>query len=463
MEDNTFKFCSDYRRLDLDFNQIQREQAKQFGEASKQLYPRVMPHTQGSSYTYQISSELFFKRKQQDGNTPREILSQHHYNKAYNELVGSFDDLSEVVCYVLAKNIISPQTGKPIVDVAKYALASYTDSEGFLQRGCVSENVCKAENEELVSMGDILKSQGKTGKVLKTLEVYIAALEEFCQGKKIKGDLAKLKHDLVKGAYFCWKVANSDNHKNNITFIITTNADGAKEIRVSPLIDNSSAYDLSAPYNSATFQEKPRYATLLGDDQYSKTDENGNRVFAFSHYPYMHSAFTFEAEDLLAIGESNGRQLKFEYALACELLTDPELLDQVFEIEKQFNLHKMFAEIDEAYGSNRKGEIKANWPPLLQEFMIETNNYKSKTLARVVADYYFMAATAALGKNVNGNSPAFLALKETFLKLPLLPSKQGYDEVLCELAENFGVNINAASLAEIKFKREASEKQREPQ
>ena len=84
-----------------------------------------MPSHQGSSFTYKVSDKWFFKRKLQDGGHPHTIFSQHHFSQAYNELYGTFDDLGEVIAYILSKSVIDSKTGEPIVKVPEYRLATY--------------------------------------------------------------------------------------------------------------------------------------------------------------------------------------------------------------------------------------------------------------------------------------------------------------------------------------------------
>ena len=443
--------CKDYKRKSFDFNEIQRHKDNPRDSFGYPKYPETLSSSVGSSYTYKLSDDIFFKRKQQDGNGLAQdtILSLHHYNKNYDELCGSLDDLAEVICYVLAKKLINPKTGEPLINVAEYELATFTDKEDILLRGCISKNLCSGDTS-LVSMADILKSTRLNGN---SLDVYMQALEKYCAGGKFVTDLEKTRRDLIKNSYFCWKVANSDNHKNNITFLSIKIDENKFMLVVSSLIDNGSAYELSSPYilNSTN---KPKFQSLLESDEFSTSDENGNKKFSFPYYPYMHNAFYLDDSVLLFRNNTAEKSFSYEYCLASEMLSDPELYFEIYEIEKQFNLTAMEEEIDKTYGSPAFDHA-INWPPLLKEFMHATNDVKSRTLACVVADYYLHTAYSSLVEKVDRNNPPPLydEFKQQMLSLPLLPNKQAYDEAFVTLAKQYNIKIDPTKLEDLKFKK----------
>ena len=187
-ETKTFKVCADYKRDDLDFAKIQYSKDNPPNKKGLPTYPNLISSNQGSSFTYQVSKDWFFKRKLQDGGTPLNIFSQHHFNQAYNELCGSFDDLGEVIAYFLAKNIIDPKTGEPIVFIPEYRLATFTDKENIMYRGCLSKNICESSDEQLITIADMMKSCDITGN---TIEIYMQALKKFANTKKYNCDFVQ--------------------------------------------------------------------------------------------------------------------------------------------------------------------------------------------------------------------------------------------------------------------------------
>lgn len=450
-----FKLCPDYKRVSLDFNEIQREKTNPLDKKGYPIYPRVLPSSQGTSYTYQISDDWFFKRKLQDGNNPAQIFSQHHHKKTYDELSGSFDDLAEVICYILAKNIINPTTGEKIIDVAEYKLATFTDENDILYRGCISKNICNNPGEKIVTMAEILSCTGIKGN---SITDYMSALEKYTKARNITIDLPATRTELIKHSFFCWKVANSDNHKNNIIYVFNRNTPNGPTLRLKSLIDNGSAYELSSPYTTSNSDHATsRFEQLLYDDNFSVIDENGQRHFAFSQYPFMHNAFHLDVSQLLfndvKIGE---KSFSYEYCLASEILSDPELYESIYQIETQFDLDKAIAEIDDTYGKKTPNNEKLiDWPPLLKEYMYETNRVKSETLSTITADYYLYAAFSKCIGTVDREKPSDLYenFRKSMISLPLLPNKKAYDLAFTTIAQSYGVEIDTNLLESLAFKK----------
>lgn len=446
-----FEICSKYRREDFDFDEIQNDRNNPPDNRGYPTYPLLMPSHQGSSFTYKISNDWFFKRKLQDGGHPHTILSQHHFSQAYNELYGTFDDLGEVIAYILAKSVIDSKTGEPIVKVPEYKLATYKDKEGVLLRGCISKNVCDSPNKTLVSMSDIMKFAGVSGN---SIDVYMSAIEKYTRGRNCECDIDLVRQTLIKYSYFNWKISNSDNHKNNVMFIVEKLPNGKVKFDVSPLIDNGSAYELSVRYKND--DDEIRLESLYSDSDFSSKDENGNTVLNFSYYPYMHTAFHLENNKLLIPDTKIGdRAYNYEYSLASEMLSDKELFRQIYEIDKQLDVQTAISEIDEIYGASIKGAPKeVNWPPYLKEFMFETNNVKSKILSFVVSDYYLNVAFNATIGTADKNNPSqiYQTFKNEMMQVPLLNSKEAYDEVFMAIAQKYGIEVDKAKLENLVFK-----------
>lgn len=462
-----YLLCKDYKRVQLDFNTIQRDPENPKDDYGCGLYPKLLSHKVGSSYVYKISKKYFFKRNQQDGNglASDTIISLHHYNKKFNALYGSLDDVAETACYLLSKRMINPKTGEKLVDVAEYALAYYDDENDIRQRGCITTNVCTEPDSQLFSMADILQRVGSTGN---TINVYMESIKKYCELNKYECDFESVRKNLIKNSYFCWKVANSDNHKNNISLILNKGENGKFVLSVAPLIDNGSAYELSAPYyiQDAQGNIMPRFLKILNDPEYSTVNDEGNREFAFAVYPHMHTALHLDADSLLLTnnGLAQGKTFAYEYCLASEMLENPELFYEIAEIEKQFDLESMQKEFDETYGTAAY-DNKFNWPPLLKEYMKETNDCKSRTLAFIVADYYLFAAYTTCFESVDREKPTNLynAFRDAFLSVPLLDSKEAYDELFVAVAKSLGYEVDKSKLAGLKFKKEPEMKKPENQ
>ncbi len=455
MEDYTnFKICSDYRRLSVDFAEIQNEKGNPLDRHGYPTYPYLVPSSHGSSFTYKLSDDWFFKRKLQDGSYPHTIFSQHHFTQNYNELSGSFDDLGEVFCYFLSQTLIHPETNEPLIKIPEYKLATYTDKDNIKYRGCLSKNICQSPNEKLITMADMLKWAGTKGN---SIDVYMSAVERFCKVNNCICDFAKFRRDLIVNSYFCWKVGNSDNHKHNITIIQRKTPDGKMEIFVSDLIDNGSTYELSVPYiNGAELTGNTRFESLLQNDNFSKVNEKGERVFDFTYYPFMHNAFQLDVSVLpFEPPKFYGKHFSYEYCLAAEMLEDKELFDKIYNIEKQFDLEYAFSKIDETYGTSIKGSKKEiKWPPLLKEFMYATNDVKSRTISFVVVDTYLKTAYSECVEKLEPDKPnaQYETIRQVMLASPLQPKKEVYDEIFIALTENLGINIDKSKLASLKFK-----------
>lgn len=452
-EIKTFKVCSDYKREDLDFAKIQMAEGNPLDKKGYPLYPYLMPSSHGSSFTYKINKDWFFKRKLQDGDAPLNIFSQHHFNQAYNELFGSFDDLGEVIAYFLAKNIIDPKTQKPIIFIPEYRLATFTDKENITFRGCISKNICENNNEELITMATVLKYTNLTGN---SIEEYMTALKKYASIKQCNCDFDEVRRTLILQSYFCWKIANSDNHKQNIILIQKRLPNNTFDLYCNGLIDNGSAYELSSPYLLNSDNPEPRFKKLLENPEFSSLDENGNPKFDFAYYPYMHTAFRLNENTLKDKNMSiNNKSFSYEYSLASEMLDDNELFRLVYQIDKQLDIQNAIDSINNIYGTeNNSAKKSVNWPPFLKEFMFETNNVKSKTLAFIVADYYLTVAYNELIEKGNKENPSKLyqVFREKMLALPLQASKTNYDAEFLKIANSLNINIDESKLESLKFK-----------
>ena len=291
-----------------------------------------------------------------------------------------------------------------------------------------------------------------------SLYFYMTAIEKYCKMKKINYDPEQTRKMLITKSYACWKTSNSDNHKNNIYFIVRRNQDGSSSLINNILLDNGSAYELCTPYIQGTRPDQVRFAKYLEDDDFSVTDITGKRVFSFGYYPEMHNAFHLNTNSLLINDWSvNGKSFSYEYCLASEMLSNPDIYFSVYQIEKQFDVENAFLEIDKLYGSEEKGIGRVlNWPPLLKEYINETNKVKTKTIALILADYYTYVAFSQTIDKVDRNNPSDLynSFKTIMLNAPLQPSKDNYDELFIAVAEHFNILIDKEKLSKLTFKKE---------
>lgn len=450
---DVFELCAWFRKDNYDFDRIQRDRNNPIGDKGYPIYPKLMPSSQGSSYTYKISNDLFFKRRLQDGQNPHTVLSLHHQLKADNELLGTFDDLGEVISYHISRRIIDPKTGEPIINIPEYRLATYENENGENFRGCTSRNVCENENQTLISMADIMKfvrvPDGKT------IDHYMDALEKYVKLKGIECDLSDIRMHMIVDSGYNWETSNSDNHKNNVVLIEERMPNGKIRLYSKWIIDNGSCYELSSRYMND--DGKIRFAALYQDDETSRIDENGNRVLDFSHYPYMHAAFQFESNKLLVPDTKIGdKSYSYEYGLASEMLENSEIYRRMYEIDRQLDIDSAVADIDLIYGSGKDGEKHINWPPYLKEFMHATNELKSKVLSYVVSDYFLKVAfNETIGKfDSEKYAPLFTSFKNLMMQIPLLESKEEYEKLFVAIAEKHGIEIDTAKLKNLKFKAE---------
>ena len=454
-----FELCAWFKKDNYDFNRIQMDKDNPLDVRGYPTYPKVVSSKLGSSYTYQISKDLFFKRRLQDGEqaSPQDYalgwVSLHHTSLADNELKGTFDDLGEVLSYHISKRIIDPKTGEPIIRVPEYRLACYDNERNEIFRGCTSRNVCENSNQKLVSMADVMSfvkfPDGKS------IDHYMAALEKYVAMKGIDCDMSEIRRRMVVDSGYNWETANSDNHKNNVVLIEEKVPNGKTKMFSKWIIDNGSCYELSSRYMNQ--DGKLRFAALYEDDITSRVDENGNRVLDFAHYPYMHAAFQLESDKLLIPDTTiGGISYSYEYSLASEMLEDAEIYRQMYEIDRQLDIDAAIADIDSIYGAGKKGEEEINWPPHLKEFMHATDDLKSKVLSYVVSDYFLKVAFNEMIGRFDSKKFAdlFESFKNDMMQVPLLESKEEYEKVFVAIAQKHGIEIDINKLKTIKFKDE---------
>lgn len=440
----------------------------------KSGYPKSISVHKGHSSIYQVSSDWFFKRKQQDGNYGADSMytnsgssivqffhsmdnfdnstpfSQHHF--VYNELKGCLEDVAEVFCYTVSKGLgLTKKTDiygrtyeAPVVDVAEYQLAEYKDKEGIVQRGCLSRNIV-GEQDNLIQ-GDFLLKILKEGNIGSNLPNYIRAINTYANTLGLTID-PNIQRDLIVNSYFCWKVGNTDNHRNNITFIQTQGPDGTPYIKVSTLIDNGGAYDSSLTYcinNSKTSIYERMFQKELGVDQVS-TEQAAQTVFTDNRF-IKHTAFKLEAGDLYGHPKTlDDKPMEYEYDVAAYALANPEIYSSIFQIEQNFNVSEAASAMSKEYG--------LKWPDYYLEAMNACNAYKTSVISQVMADSFCHTAYTNCISEVNVEQPdeLYLFFQEQMRGLPLQESVEGYIQEFMKLANQANIPIDQATLETLNF------------
>ena len=449
----------------------------------KSGYPKPVSVHKGHSSIYQISQDWFFKRKQQDGNYGADSMhnsgssivqffhsmgsfdnptpfSQHHF--VYNELKGCLEDVAEVFCYTVSKGLgITKKTDiygrtfdAPVVDVAEYQLAEYKDKEGILQRGVLSKNIV-GENDNLIQ-GDFFLKFLKEGSIGSNLPNYVRAINAYAEATGVLID-PNLQRDLIVNSYFCWKVSNTDNHRNNITFIQTQGPDGTPYVKVSTLIDNGGAYDSSSTYylkgeNTSLYERM--FQRELGTDTVT-TEQASQTVFTENRF-IQNTAFKLGAGDLHGHPKTlAGKPMEYEYDLAAFALANPNIYSSIYQIEQNFDIASAAAEMSKTYG--------LKWPDFYLEAMNACNAYKTNVISQVMADLFCHTAYTACVGQVNTEQPddLYLAFQEQMRGLPLQENIEGYIQEFMKLANQANIPVDQATLETLIFLPEQETPQQE--
>ncbi len=449
-----YKVCPISGRKDIDYDHVYMDENNPRDFLDRPKYPIKISSTEGSSTIIQISDKYFFKRKLQDFSAAGVVLSLHHDNSSLNELFGSFDDIAEVFCWLFSKHLINPKTGEPIFKVAEYTLARYRNEKEQQMNGCLSKNVCEKPNEKLISLATICKSYGYKGK---KITEYMNAIRKYFNNSIYDIDFDEIEHDIKLNSSFCWKVGNSDNHKNNIT-IITTRETGRITARVSPMIDNGSAFEFSSAH-ILPGSTKSVIENRLEDDNFSEVDKEGERYFYLKQPPQKNNAIYLDRDSLLFDSDVDLPYLNYEYPLVSDMLSSERLFDEIYQMECQYKnaLDLAFEDMDKIYGT-------INWPPHTKDFMYALLDYKSRTLSEVMGDYFAFAASECIKPKKRQDKNIISAfLREQMSKLPLLASKKEYEMALLALARENGLEVDEEKLSALKFKKEGQPEKNEQQ
>lgn len=420
-----------------------------------QKYPKMLASKDGSSMIFKTDESTFFKRKSGDGNMThdQDFVSQHHFY--YDELLGTFDDLAEVLCYKLAKNMgttfKTDNEGNvvevPLIDCAEYQLATYTNKQGVDYHGCISKSITP-NGEVLIKGIDILNRLGLEGKPENSLPNYKKALEIFSNQSECVLD-KNIERDLVVNSYFQYKVGNSDNHSSNITFIQSRQPDGTLMLKVSPIIDNGGAWELMRAY--AIYDSNNNFCCSHNDycqQNRSSTQLNpeGEPKVVFNTYPYRSVAFHLDAGNLNNCQKTlNGEDRSYEYDLAAYALSNPEIYQSIYEIESRFDIERTLSEIETEY--------RLRWPDGLKDFIRATTECKTNEISAIMAKYYCHTAYQKCFGEVNAENPTELysVFQEEMSKLPLQESASGYMEEFMKIAQQNQIQVDENLLNNLNF------------
>ena len=426
-------------------------------------YPKKLPASAGSSMVYQISEREYFKRKPGDGihgMEPMGIFTQHSF--VNNEFYGSFDDLGEVMAYTLAKNMgtraktMYDGTKKqvPLVDNAEYKLAIYYTTEGVGYRGCSSTSIVPegSPRNQIIKGRQILNNvYGSVGREFNSLPHYLSAFEKYAEQQSVatKRNVVvdpNMGNDLIINSYFCWKIGNIDNHNGNMVFVQEEMPDGSLLLGCSKLIDNGAAWQLNTTQKKDGEKYSVTEKTFFTAGGVLAENENGNPMVVFTKDPYKHTAFYLYAGNLNGHNKQIGdEKFEYEFDLAANMLSNPEVYDAIYQIEQQFDIDRAINELSKEYW--------LNYPNLVPETMRGLTDFKSNLLASVVADYYcYSTFTSCIGP-VDQQNPSglYLTFKEQMGALPLQPNMESYMNEFLNIATENQVAVDPEMLASVNF------------
>lgn len=435
---------------------------KYYDEPPHKRYPRRVASS-GSSFLIMVDPKTFFKRKLQDGNQSLDYLSTHHV--PYLEEFGTFDDIAEVLCSILAKNLGSEQItlagGEsveiPLVDCAKYGLAMYTDEEDRKYRGCSSQNIIDDPDNEFLVYGDEILGCIDTDfgfrSVPNTLPNYLVALERYSsRPSKNKISIDKnLIEKLITNSYFSWRTANTDNHSRNITFKLVNLSDGTQILTDAKLLDNGGAWEQSAPFfkspKAIQEGETTEYENTFSNetlDTYLSAffDENKN----FNHNYICHHAFRLELGDLNGHKKKfRGQSYDYEYDLSALILQNPKLYSKIYKIHTNFDIKRATDEIEEQYN--------LKWPAGMLKGISNIDEFKKIQFSTILADYFTYTLYSKLVGKVDSSKPTkeYAALNDLMIKLPMQESIDGYFDEFMKFSKELGIKVDLSKLNGITF------------
>ena len=155
-------------------------------------------------------------------NTPKGKGIFKTYDDEYCLLVKNLRIINEILCYYLAKQVN--------IDCAKYEPAHIKDYVGL-----ISYNVLNNENDELISLSDLLKYDYELSP---TLEDTMAALDGYKSDMGYTVDRQKILEDIYKVVVFDTLTLQSDRNSANLNFVFTQD----NQIKLAPLFDNELAF-----------------------------------------------------------------------------------------------------------------------------------------------------------------------------------------------------------------------------
>ena len=427
---------------------------------SDYAYPKKIPAKDGTSSAVWIDKDTVFKRKLQDGNHSLNFHSTHHH--VYDEFEGTFDDLAEVISYRIAKNLGTRQKVMydgsvkevPLVDVAEYDLAIYTNKEGVEYRGCTSKNIVPSgsiKNQMIkgCDLFNILDSSSKPKNSLtnhiKALSLHRDKMQKFSEAPVVVDP--NVEDDLIINSYFCWKIGNSDNHSGNILYVQTEQPDGTLLLSLGSMIDNGSGWELSSPQGSVDGKALTSLERMFETKNVEiSVNQNGNPTAVFNSDPFKHNAFHLDAGNLNGHSKHLGEEkFEYEFDLAANMLSNQNVYDVIYNVETKFDADSVIADLGK--------EKLLNYPKLLPETIRGLTQFKSNLLSTVVADYFCYTAFSACVESVDQQNPSELYqnFQQEMLQMPLQPNVESYMQAFLNIADQNQVEVNLEGLNNINF------------
>ena len=166
----------------------------------------------------------------------------------------------------------------------------------------------------------------------------------------------------------------------------------------------------------------------------------------FTKDPYKHTAFYLNAGSLNGHPKQIGdEKFIYEFDLAANMLSNPEVYDAIYQIEQQFDMDRAIKEVAR--------EKYVTYPSKLPELMRGLTDFKSNLLSQVVSNYYcYTAFTSCVGEvDLQNPSELYTAFSEQMSALPLQPNMESYMAEFLNIATQNQVAVDPEKLATIEF------------
>ncbi|MBR4003021.1 MAG: hypothetical protein IKI95_03005 [Clostridia bacterium] len=321
-------------------------------------------------------------------------------------------------------------------------------------RGCYSPSIIPegSPRNQIIKGREILKNvYGSVDRELNSLPHYLSAFQKYAEQQSIatKRNVVidpNMGNDLIINSYFCWKIGNIDNHNGNMVFIQEEMPDGTLLISCGKLIDNGAAWQLNTTQKKESEKYTVTEKTFFTSGGVLAENKNGNQMVVFSHDPYKNTAFYLYAGSLNGhTKQMGGEKFEYEFDLAANMLSNPEVYDAIYQIEQQFDIDRAINELGKEY--------RLNYPNLVPETMRGLTEFKSNLLSQVVSNYYcYTAFTSCVGEvDLENPSELYTTFCEQMSALPLQPNVESYMNEFLNIASQNQVEVDPELLATVEF------------